>query len=431
MSKKLDRLLGTAGTKGCEFGCIYCFTFDPKYERYPLLDCERPRDLIAETNKVEIVQPVCDTELFLLDKWEEYLDKIASTGKVISFATKAILESPEIDYLKKMNDLLMSKGAVLHVCITIVRLHDWQELEPNAPSPKERIKVLRKLWEAGIGTCVAIRPMMPFLDEHELEEIVSRTYRFCYGYLSGPLYLTEKFKKYLTDKDVTFETERRKASWQQNEPKLEVVHSSFLEERLAEFSKKYGREYFENNYMAASFVCKKRIQVSKKPDWSPEVRREPVATIYILDPSTKQFLLIFHRNLGAWLAPGGHIELGESAEEAALREAKEEMGLAPKVVRLESCMLGKGESFRAVATPDDSPAFCTLEELIESVWGHDDHIHSDSIIVGYANSSDSISATDSSEVVAYDWFTIEQIEKEIQTFDNVPIICRAILSALD
>jgi len=193
MSKESGRLLGTAGTKGCKFGCIYCFTYDPNYERCPLLDCERPRDLITESSKVEIVQPVCDTELFLLDKWQEYLDKLVSIGKVISFATKAILGSSEIAYLKKINELLMSKGAALHICITIVRLHDWQELEPNAPSPKERIKFLRKLWEAGIGTCVAVRPMIPFLDEQELEEIVLRTYRFCYGYLSGPLYMTEKF----------------------------------------------------------------------------------------------------------------------------------------------------------------------------------------------------------------------------------------------
>lgn len=431
MSKESGRLLGTAGRKGCKFGCIYCFTYDPNYKRCPLLDGERPRDLIKESYKVEIVQPACDTELFLLDKWQEYLDRLVSTGKVISFATKATLGNSEISYLKKINELLMSRGVVLHICITIVRLHNWRDLEPNAPSPEERIKFLRKLWEAGIGTCVAIRPMIPFLEEHELEEIVSKTYRFCYGYLSGPLYMTEKLKRYISDKGIAFETEKLKASWQQGEPELEVIHSLFLEERLANLSKKYGRESFEDNYAAASFVCKKRIEVSKKPDWSPEVRRESVATLYIIDPSTKQFLLIFHRNLGAWLAPGGHIELGETAEEAALREAKEEIGLVPKVVRLDSCMLGNGKHFQSVSSPDDSHAFCTLEEFIESVWGHDDHIHVDSIIVGYASASDPMSSKDLSEVTAWDWFTIDQIEKEIKTFDNVPIICRAILSTLD
>jgi 8-oxo-dGTP pyrophosphatase MutT (NUDIX family) len=38
-------------------------------------------------------------------------------------------------------------------------------------------------------------------------------------------------------------------------------------------------------------------------------------------------LLIHHRNLNKWLPLGGHIELDEDPEAAALREAKEESGL--------------------------------------------------------------------------------------------------------
>jgi 8-oxo-dGTP pyrophosphatase MutT (NUDIX family) len=38
-------------------------------------------------------------------------------------------------------------------------------------------------------------------------------------------------------------------------------------------------------------------------------------------------LLVHHRNLNKWLPLGGHIELDEDPETAALREAKEESGL--------------------------------------------------------------------------------------------------------
>src|SRR3984885_7123826 len=38
-------------------------------------------------------------------------------------------------------------------------------------------------------------------------------------------------------------------------------------------------------------------------------------------------LLIHHRKLNKWLPLGGHIELDEDPEQAALREAKEESGL--------------------------------------------------------------------------------------------------------
>jgi len=38
-------------------------------------------------------------------------------------------------------------------------------------------------------------------------------------------------------------------------------------------------------------------------------------------------LLVHHRNLNRWLPLGGHIELDEDPEQAAVREAKEESGL--------------------------------------------------------------------------------------------------------
>ena len=43
-------------------------------------------------------------------------------------------------------------------------------------------------------------------------------------------------------------------------------------------------------------------------------------------------LLVHHRKLGRWLPVGGHIEIGENPEEAALREAEEESGLRIELV---------------------------------------------------------------------------------------------------
>jgi 8-oxo-dGTP pyrophosphatase MutT (NUDIX family) len=49
-----------------------------------------------------------------------------------------------------------------------------------------------------------------------------------------------------------------------------------------------------------------------------------VAIFVVRDEKT---LLIHHRKLDKWLPLGGHIELDEDPEQAALREAKEESGL--------------------------------------------------------------------------------------------------------
>ena len=50
-------------------------------------------------------------------------------------------------------------------------------------------------------------------------------------------------------------------------------------------------------------------------------------TVAIFVVHDEKILLIHHRNLNQWLPLGGHIELDEDPEQAALREAKEESGL--------------------------------------------------------------------------------------------------------
>src|SRR5512137_1203411 len=50
-------------------------------------------------------------------------------------------------------------------------------------------------------------------------------------------------------------------------------------------------------------------------------------TVAIFVVHEDRLLVIHHRRLGKWLPLGGHIELDEEPEIAALREAKEESGL--------------------------------------------------------------------------------------------------------
>ena len=50
-------------------------------------------------------------------------------------------------------------------------------------------------------------------------------------------------------------------------------------------------------------------------------------TVAIFVVHDEKILLIHHRQLNRWLPLGGHIELDENPEQAALREAKEESGL--------------------------------------------------------------------------------------------------------
>jgi nucleoside triphosphatase len=54
---------------------------------------------------------------------------------------------------------------------------------------------------------------------------------------------------------------------------------------------------------------------------------EPTVGVFIFNPSGEILLLKSHKWPGRYVVPGGHVELGERIEEAAVREAKEETGL--------------------------------------------------------------------------------------------------------
>lgn len=59
----------------------------------------------------------------------------------------------------------------------------------------------------------------------------------------------------------------------------------------------------------------------------PHIHEKIDFTVAIFVVHEGKILLIHHRKLNAWLPLGGHIELEEDPEQAALREAKEESGL--------------------------------------------------------------------------------------------------------
>ena len=54
---------------------------------------------------------------------------------------------------------------------------------------------------------------------------------------------------------------------------------------------------------------------------------EPTVGVFIFNSKGEILLLQSHKWPGAYVVPGGHVELGERLEETATREAKEETGL--------------------------------------------------------------------------------------------------------
>lgn len=53
----------------------------------------------------------------------------------------------------------------------------------------------------------------------------------------------------------------------------------------------------------------------------------------VFDDRKENFLLVKRRDVPVWVLPGGGIDPGESPEQAAIREVKEETGVSARIVR--------------------------------------------------------------------------------------------------
>lgn len=145
------------------------------------------------------------------------------------------------------------------------------------------------------------------------------------------------------------------------------------------------------------------------------MEREFTSTVYILE--NHQVLLIFHKKLGKWLPPGGHMEANEIPPETARREVMEEAGLDIEFIRQENVWVDRWN-----AKSFERPYLCLLEEIPE-YRDRPAHQHVDFVYLGRP-----VGGVKSEEAR---WFTlaeIETMESDVDIFEETKQTIRHLLT---
>lgn len=175
--------------RGCEHGCIYCYA-RPTHSYLnlsPGLDFETR--IIAKTNAAQRLREAFSSRSYspmllnigsATDAYQPAERRLKITRSVIdvcrefrhpfSLITKSSGVERDIDLIAPM---AVQRLAAVYVSITTLDPALARVMEPRAASPERRLQTIRRLAAAGIPVGVSVSPVIPFLNEPELERILA------------------------------------------------------------------------------------------------------------------------------------------------------------------------------------------------------------------------------------------------------------------
>ncbi|MEX0644343.1 MAG: PA0069 family radical SAM protein [Parvularculaceae bacterium] len=174
--------------RGCEHGCIYCFA-RPTHAYYglsPGLDFEtklfaKPnaatllrRELSAKSYQVKHIAIGTNTDPYQpAEKRFQLMRGILQTlhdfRHPVTVLTKASLITRDIDILQPMAALGITRTML---SVTTLDPYLARAMEPRASTPRRRLAAVRMLADAGVSVGVMTAPMIPGLNDDELEALL-------------------------------------------------------------------------------------------------------------------------------------------------------------------------------------------------------------------------------------------------------------------
>nr|WP_298111876.1 PA0069 family radical SAM protein [uncultured Pseudomonas sp.] len=174
--------------RGCEHGCIYCFARPSHayWDLSPGIDFETK--LIAKTNLASrleeelqkpgyVPRPIAlgiNTDAYQPIEREQRLTRQALEVLLrykhpVSIITKGALILRDLDLLAEL-----ASQRLVSVAFSLTTLDDELKriMEPRAAAPAARLRAMRTLREAGVPVSVLCAPMIPMINDMELEHLL-------------------------------------------------------------------------------------------------------------------------------------------------------------------------------------------------------------------------------------------------------------------
>ena len=204
--------------RGCEHGCVYCYARPTHCYLGHSAGLDFETKLYAKTNAAklleqELAHPHYEPKVIALgtntDPYQpierEYgitrsiLEVLERTSHPVGIVTKSALVVRDIDILERMAARGLAKVAL---SVTTVDRRLARAMEPRAATPEKRLEAIGKLSDAGIPVGVMAAPIIPGLNDHEIESILEAAYaagarEAGYVLLRLPLELKEIFREWL------------------------------------------------------------------------------------------------------------------------------------------------------------------------------------------------------------------------------------------
>jgi DNA repair photolyase len=175
--------------RGCEHGCVYCFArpnhaylglspgLDFETRLFTKPDAARllARELSAPGYSPGTIALGTATDPYQPIEREHRLTRgllevLARFRHPVGIVTKSNLVTRDIDILAEM-----ARDRLIKVALSVTTLDPVlaRRMEPRAPHPRKRLEAIGALSRAGIPVMVIVAPVIPALNDHEIEAILA------------------------------------------------------------------------------------------------------------------------------------------------------------------------------------------------------------------------------------------------------------------